>query len=109
MLDTDPARVLLVDDQVANVVPTAVVRAPQGDVLVMAARRLLAAGVRDAQRELGRGRRRTWPDRALPFVPPFVDLDHVLIRGLDVAAFDTFAVPGTDHYAVSAALVPGDG
>lgn len=137
--------------------PTAVVQAPQGDVLVMAAhvvapldadaevwhreltalsswvaaaptdrpmvvagdfnagsdhpafRRVLAAGMHDAQRELGRGRRRTWPDRALPFVPPFVDLDHVLIRGLDVAAFDTFAVPGTDHYAVSAALVPGDG
>ena len=137
--------------------PTAVVRAPQGDVMVMAVhtvaplaadavvwhreltslaswaavaptsrplvlagdfnassdhpafRRFAAAGLYDAQREVGRGRRRTWPERAGPLVPPFVDLDHILLRGMDVGGFDRFPVPGTDHYAVSAELVPGDG
>ena len=72
-------------------------------------RRFAAAGLYDAQREVGRGRRRTWPERAGPFVPPFVDLDHILLRGLAVTGFDRFAVPGTDHYAVSAGLVPAGG
>jgi len=69
-------------------------------------RRFAAAGLYDAQREVGRGRRRTWPERAGPFVPPFVDLDHILLRGLAVTGFDRFPVTGTDHYAVSAGLVP---
>lgn len=136
--------------------PMAVVRAPQGEVLVMAAhvvsplaadalvwhreltslaswaataptnrplvlagdfnstsdhpafRRLMAADLHDAQREVGRGRRRTWPEQS-GALQPLADLDHVLLRDIDVAAFDRFPVPGTDHHAVSATLVPRRG
>lgn len=37
------------------------------------------------------------------------DLDHVLLRDIDVAAFDRFPMPGTDHHAVTATLVPRRG
>lgn len=133
--------------------PMAVVRAPQGEVLVMAAhmvaplasdavvwhreltslaswaaaapsdrplvlagdfnassdhpafRKVMAAGLHDAQREVGRGRRRTWPEQG-GALPPLVDIDHLLVRDVDVADFDRFPMPGTDHHAVTATLVP---
>lgn len=71
-------------------------------------RRFHAAGLRDAHREIGHGPALTWPSSrigSLP-IPRFADLDHVLMRGLDVADAGTAAVPGSDHDAVWAALVP---
>lgn len=69
-------------------------------------RRLLDNGLRDAHRERGRGRARTWPaDR---WYPPFAALDHVLVSD-DVAVEDagTAGLPGSDHRAVTATLSLG--
>lgn len=71
-------------------------------------RRLVGTGLSDAQREMGRGRRRTWPTvRNGP--PPLVDLDHVLVRGLDVTAFARVPVADSDHDGVVASLVRAGG
>lgn len=64
--------------------------------------RELARGYTDAHRAAGAGYVRTWPaDRAYP---PFTQLDHVLVRGLDVVDAGTADVAGTDHRAVWARL-----
>ena len=66
-------------------------------------RELLGAGLRDAHEVAGAGRARTWPNgRALP---PFVHIDHVLVRGLDVESAKAVRIPGSDHAAVVAHLV----
>jgi endonuclease/exonuclease/phosphatase (EEP) superfamily protein YafD len=66
-------------------------------------REFLAAGMRDAHEVAGAGRPTTWPrGRAYP---AFVHIDHVLVRGLDVASVDEFRLPGSDHEAVVARLV----
>lgn len=66
-------------------------------------RRLLDHGLRDAHRERGRGRVRTWPaDR---WHPPFAALDHVLVSGgIAVEDAGTAGIPGSDHRAVTAKL-----
>jgi endonuclease/exonuclease/phosphatase (EEP) superfamily protein YafD len=66
-------------------------------------RELLAAGVRDAHEAAGAGRPPTWPNGRL--VPPFVQIDHVLVRGLDVKSAEDVRIPGSDHDAVVAHLV----
>ena len=66
-------------------------------------RQLLAAGLRDAHETAGAGRPTTWPNGRS--VPPFVHLDHVLVRGLDVESVEDFRIPGTDHDAVVVHLV----
>lgn len=71
-------------------------------------RRFAGAGLSDAQRELGRGRRRTWPT-VDDGPPPLVDLDHVLIRGLDVTAFARLPMTDSDHDGVVASLVRDGG
>lgn len=64
--------------------------------------RELARGYTDAHRAAGAGYVRTWPaNRAYP---PFTQLDHVLVRGLDVVDAGTADVTGTDHRAVWARL-----
>jgi endonuclease/exonuclease/phosphatase (EEP) superfamily protein YafD len=50
----------------------------------------------------GAGWVRTWPLGRR--VPPFVQLDHVLVRGFDVVAAETTAIGDTDHAAVWATL-----
>jgi endonuclease/exonuclease/phosphatase (EEP) superfamily protein YafD len=69
-------------------------------------RRLLDHGLRDAHRERGRGRVRTWPaDR---WHPPFAALDHVLVSGgIAVEDAGTVGIPGSDHRAVTATLTLG--
>jgi endonuclease/exonuclease/phosphatase (EEP) superfamily protein YafD len=64
--------------------------------------RLLTDGLVDAHRALGQGWVRTWPQGRL--VPPFVQLDHVLQRGLAVQDAGTVSLSGTDHAAVWARL-----
>jgi endonuclease/exonuclease/phosphatase (EEP) superfamily protein YafD len=66
-------------------------------------RELLAAGLRDAHEVAGAGRPVTWPNGRT--LPPFVHLDHVLVRGVGVESADDVGVPGSDHDAVIAHLV----
>ena len=61
--------------------------------------RAVADGMQDAQRATGSGWVRTWP-YAGSRVPPFVQLDHVLSRGLTVIDSGQVALNGTDHAAV---------
>ena len=68
-----------------------------------AMRELLAADLRDAHEVAGAGRPRTWPNARS--VPPFVHIDHVLVRGLDVTSAKTVRIRGTDHYSVIASLI----
>jgi len=64
--------------------------------------RQTADGLVDAHRAAGQGWVRTWPQGRR--VPPFVQLDHVLERGLDVIDAGVVRVAGTDHAAVWAEL-----
>ncbi len=57
----------------------------------------------DAQRLGKSGWVRTWPQESL--IPPFVHLDHVMIRGFGVVETGQATVDGTDHSAVWARLV----
>ncbi|MER7071123.1 endonuclease/exonuclease/phosphatase family protein [Terrabacter sp. NPDC000476] len=64
--------------------------------------RSLADGLVDAQRADGQGWVRTWPF-AGNRLPPFVQLDHVLSRGLTVVSAGQVAMNRADHAAVWAA------
>jgi len=66
-------------------------------------RQLSSTGFRDAHEVAGAGRPLTWPHGR--GVPPFVQLDHVLVRGVDVESAADVRVPGSDHDAVVAHLV----
>ncbi len=55
-------------------------------------------GLVDAHAATGAGYVRTWPQEAS--IPPFVQLDHVLVRGLGVVDAGLFSIPGTDHAGV---------
>lgn len=59
----------------------------------------LVSGLADAQRTDGQGWVRTWPF-AGNRLPPFVQIDHVLSRGLTVVSAGQVALNGTDHAAV---------
>ena len=59
----------------------------------------LASGLVDAQRTDGQGWVRTWPF-AGNRLPPFVQIDHVLSRGLTLVSAGQVAFNGTDHAAV---------
>ena len=73
-----------------------------------ALRRLGDAGLYDTHRELGQGRRATWPRiPGLSLLSPWFHIDHVLARGLDVARAGALVMPGSDHLAVWAELVAG--
>ena len=64
---------------------------------------MLAEGMTDAHRATGAGWVRAWPQGSA--VPPFIQLDHVLVGGLDVVAAGTdTSIIGTDHAAVWATL-----
>ena len=70
-------------------------------------RRLGDVGIVDAHREIGRGRRATWPRiPGLSLLSPWFHLDHVQARGFDVIDADTLVMPGSDHLAVWAELAP---
>jgi len=68
-----------------------------------AMRNLLTNGLRDAHEIAGEGRPATWPNHRSP--PPFVHLDHVLVRGIDVASAQEIRLAGTDHDAIVADLI----
>lgn len=87
-------------------------RQPAGQPLVMAGDfnssqshpgfRQVADTMTDAHRGAGLGWVRTWPMGSR--VPPFIQLDHVLARGLQVVDAGTVTVPDTDHRAIWARL-----
>jgi endonuclease/exonuclease/phosphatase (EEP) superfamily protein YafD len=64
--------------------------------------RQLASGLTDSSRATGSGWTRTWPHGS--WLPPFIQLDHVLTRGFGVVADGTVTVAGTDHLAYWARL-----
>lgn len=67
--------------------------------------RQLAQTMTDAHRAAGQGWVRTWPE-GQRLVPPFVQLDHVLVRGLGVVDAGVVHLPRTDHATVWARLSP---
>ncbi|GGB17159.1 hypothetical protein GCM10011492_03680 [Flexivirga endophytica] len=64
--------------------------------------RKLADGLTDSSRATGSGWQRTWPHGT--WLPPFVQLDHVLSRGFAVVADGTVPIAGTDHLGYWARL-----
>ncbi|MBO1767999.1 endonuclease/exonuclease/phosphatase family protein [Allobranchiibius sp. GilTou38] len=64
----------------------------------MPAFRRAIAGMTDAQRATGSGWVRTWPNGRS--FPPFIALDHILVRDFDVVASGRVTVADTDHRAV---------
>jgi endonuclease/exonuclease/phosphatase (EEP) superfamily protein YafD len=58
----------------------------------------------DAHRAAGLGWVRTWPMGS--GVPPFIQLDHMLERGLQVVDAGTVTIADTDHRAIWARLSP---
>lgn len=90
-------------------------RQPSGRPLVMAgdlnssgghpAFRAVAETMTDAHRAAGQGWVRTWP-QGRRLIRPFIQLDHVLVRGLGVVDAGVVTLPNTDHAAVWARLSP---
>lgn len=64
--------------------------------------RAVAETMTDAHRQAGLGWVRTWPVGSR--VPPFIQLDHVLIRGPQVVDAGTVTIADTDHRAIWARL-----
>jgi len=67
--------------------------------------RRVAESMTDAHRAAGQGWVRTWP-QGRRVIRPFVQLDHVLVRGLSVVDAGAVHLPDTDHAAVWARLSP---
>lgn len=61
--------------------------------------RQVAEGFVDAHRAEGAGWVRTWPEDRR-WLPAFVQIDHVLARGLTVTGAGSEIIPGTDHAMV---------
>jgi endonuclease/exonuclease/phosphatase (EEP) superfamily protein YafD len=90
-------------------------RQPLGQPMLMAgdfnaswdhpAFREVAGTMTDAHRASGRGWVRTWP-QGRRVIRPFVQLDHVLIRGLGVVDAGVVHLPNTDHAALWARMSP---
>jgi endonuclease/exonuclease/phosphatase (EEP) superfamily protein YafD len=64
--------------------------------------RSMLEGLTDAHRATGGGWVRTWPQGRR--IPPFVQLDHILGRGLTATDAGVVPVQGTDHAAVWATV-----
>ena len=64
--------------------------------------RSMLEGLTDAHRATGGGWVRTWPQGRR--IPPFVQLDHILGRGVTATAAGVVPVRGTDHAAVWATV-----
>lgn len=69
--------------------------------------RRVAETMTDAHRAAGQGWVRTW-SQGRRLIPPFIQLDHVLIRGLGVVDAGVVHLPDTDHAAIWARLSPHD-
>jgi len=67
--------------------------------------RQVAETMTDAHHAAGQGWVQTWP-QGRRLIRPFIQLDHVLVRGLGVVDAGVVQLPGTDHAAVWARLSP---
>ena len=67
--------------------------------------RQVAETMTDAHHAAGEGWVRTWP-QGRRLIRPFIQLDHVLVRGIGVVDAGVVQLPGTDHAAVWARLSP---
>jgi endonuclease/exonuclease/phosphatase (EEP) superfamily protein YafD len=67
--------------------------------------RQVAQTMTDAHHAAGEGWVRTWP-QGRRLIRPFIQLDHVLVRGLGVVEAGVVQLPGTDHAAVWTRLSP---
>lgn len=67
--------------------------------------RQVAETMTDAHHAAGQGWVRTWPQGGR-LIRPFIQLDHVLVRGLGVVDAGVVHLPSTDHAAVWARLSP---
>ena len=67
--------------------------------------RQVAETMTDAHQASGEGWVPTWPE-GRRLIRPFIQLDHVLARGLNVVDAGTVRLPTTDHAAVWARLSP---
>jgi len=65
----------------------------------------VAETMTDAQHAAGEGWAPTWP-QGRRLIRPFIQLDHVLSRGLDVVDAGVVPLPNTDHAAIWARLSP---
>jgi len=65
----------------------------------------VAQTMTDAQQGAGAGWAPTWP-QGRRLIRPFIQLDHVLSRGLDVVDAGVVRLPNTDHAAIWARLSP---
>jgi hypothetical protein len=65
----------------------------------------VAETMTDAQQSAGEGWAPTWP-QGRRLIRPFIQLDHVLSRGLDVVDAGVVRLPNTDHAAIWARLSP---
>jgi len=65
----------------------------------------VAQTMTDAQQGAGAGWAPTWP-QGRRLIRPFIQLDHVLSRGLDVVDAGVVELPNTDHAAIWARLSP---
>lgn len=61
--------------------------------------RQVADGLVDAHEAAGSGWVRTWPI-GRRVIPPFVQIDHVLAKGMTVTGAGSEVIPGTDHALV---------
>ncbi|MFD1544479.1 endonuclease/exonuclease/phosphatase family protein [Nonomuraea guangzhouensis] len=69
-------------------------------------RELIATGYQDAASVTGKGLAMTWPYNGRSALVPKVAIDHVLAsEGVAVRAFETLALPRTDHRATVTDLV----
>lgn len=70
--------------------------------------RAMAEGLTDAHEAVGGRWVRTWPLDGFGPVPAFIQLDHVMVRGLTVVDAGQDPLPGSDHAVVWARLrLPG--
>jgi endonuclease/exonuclease/phosphatase (EEP) superfamily protein YafD len=67
--------------------------------------RQVAQTMADAHHAAGDGWVATWP-QGRRLIRPFIQLDHVLVRGLGVVEAGVVQLPGTDHAAVWTRLSP---
>lgn len=67
--------------------------------------RQVAETMTDVHQAAGEGWVRTWP-QGRRLIRPFIQLDHILVRGLGVVDAGVVQLPGTDHAAVWTRLSP---
>ena len=69
---------------------------------MLAFRRLLTNGYRDAAEQSGAGLNPTFPADSV--MPPLVGIDHILVRNASASDVRTLRIPGSDHLGLAATV-----